>query len=153
MELATLVMQSLGHDTNLEADDQIQWVTDYSPTVRFSINDMRSYVGQRMRSAVLKVWNDGGRKAPNAFPPIAGVKRCVMREIDLEKKEDKDLFQWHWNCLLPMASKGPGWGEVARKYNTISMVKDAVSECVVGCRAVLGRRSPIFSTRILTFVG
>ena len=68
------------------------WVNTYEPHQKTGVNGRRSYVQSQVKLAVFAYY----RKFKK-MPSLELILKCVTREIDLNKPEEYNIFEWYWN--------------------------------------------------------
>lgn len=125
-----------------------QWCITHNKFMCQTFNKERTNFGSRSRAAI-KWWrvNFGGEAAKargDYFPTYDDVRRCVMREVDLEVKppeplpedwdeddpenvfhysDDGQLFYWYWDKLCAMCLGKDRFPANIRHYATLSGAK------------------------------
>jgi len=83
----------------------------YRDNVSSIVSQLRAYVQQQMKNAALVLLENGGN-----LPSTDDILRCAVRDIDLTKQADLDLFEWYWVHILPKHGGMKSQWEDKHKY-------------------------------------
>ena len=94
-----------------------EWVETYSHIVTSELNNLRSYVQNRVKHACFHWMEDHN----GIMPSEALLKKVIDRDIDLEKEEEVEVMKWWWDDTLVYAAGNlDDWHPDKRHYMPIS---------------------------------
>jgi hypothetical protein len=110
-ELATYVYKWIQEEElgrRLTTEDKIdpnylaKWIKTYGPEVTSFLNGSRGDCTQRMLSEWKKLFKGDLKRfyGPNKFPTIAELKKCALRDIDMENEREVIIFEWYITVLF-----------------------------------------------------
>lgn len=125
---------------------KMSWIKTYAPKTKQIVNGRRSYIQSQCKLAVFEYYQKF-----NKMPALEDITRCATRDLDLDQKEDYDLFEWYWgniagkfcafaqvllcsctrlltHCSIYLMSIGKvvghqHWGDSVKFYNLMSEAK------------------------------
>ena len=75
------------------------WIATYKGTIIKAMNTHRNYLQGRAKNSIKPYY-----KETKKVPSNDDIKKCVMRNINVDNKEDFALFEWYWFthcCTFP----------------------------------------------------
>ena len=96
-----------------ERDD---FIDDHLTDFATELNNVRAYVTSRIKES-MKAWFDAHEYN---MPDFKKIMACATRKLDLDQKEDLEIFEWYWEDLLVKATGNKAdWDYNKRWYTTI----------------------------------
>ena len=86
--------------------------TTYKVIMRRAIFQKRNYVAAEHKKVMMKQYEEKG-----AMPTVDQLVKCLQRKIKTE--DEKVIFQFYWEKLLPKQVGSLMWSKDVRNYNTI----------------------------------
>ena len=110
-ELATYVFkwieeEQLGRrlraEDKIDADHLARWIKTYGPEVTSYLNGARGDCTQRMLTEWKKLIKGDLKRfyGTGKFPTIAELKKCALRDINMENERERDIFEWYITLLF-----------------------------------------------------
>ena len=94
-----------------------EWIESYSHIVTSELNNLRSYVQNRVKHACFH-WME---EHNGIMPSEALLKKVIDRDIDLDKEEEVEAMKWWWDDTLVYAAGNlDDWHPDKRHYLPIS---------------------------------
>ena len=121
IKVAKLIDPDNFSDNEEATDDQKKnldtFVNAYAEECTKNLNDLRSYVGNRIKEACTKYADDHEGK----WPTIEMIQKCVERTIDLEDDDEKEFWFWYVEKAIGTAcASHRDWSEDQRHFALLS---------------------------------
>ena len=103
-----------GHDEAAKQRRE-EWIEAYETVCAKKLNAVRGYAQTRCKAAI-----DDFKATFGRFPTQLDFMKCLTRTVDINNKDDYDLFKWYWTSLMPRACCNDNdWNKDKRNYLTI----------------------------------
>ena len=116
MKLLLHYADSIPEDLTNTPENKRAFINTYKSHMKKAIFARRNYVAAEHKKAMVKRFKDKG-----SIPTIAQLRKCLKREIQTE--EDKEVFEFYWEELLPKQVGSLVWSKDTRNYETICNAK------------------------------
>ncbi len=98
---------------------QASWIATFKAKVLEVLSGQRNYTQTRLKDAAY-AWVPG---TPPCLPPPDLILKCALRQVDLDDDEERDVFFWYWEKLIPAAVGCYNWSDKVKYYKIISAAK------------------------------
>jgi len=122
-DFARLVGKSLRSDwLSMPLERRYAWAAKNAELITGQLNQVRSYVGSRMKDVAQKYWIAHGKTLMSS----ADIIRCMRRQINLGNPADLALFAWYWDLYLVRAAGNThDWDKDKRHHQIITKAAPA----------------------------
>jgi len=94
-----------------------RWIKANEGTVIKKLNKVRNYAGTQSRKAAW-LWMN---QKKGQLPSLECLEKCLKRDLDMDDKDDYELFKWHVDELIPAAcGHHSHWNPEKRYYLLMS---------------------------------
>ena len=94
-------------------NDEAVFINSYKRTVRKAIFQRRNYVAAEHKKVLVTRF----KACRSSMPTLEQLLKCLRRDITTD--EDKEIFEFYWDQLLPKQVGSLHWSREVRYYETI----------------------------------
>lgn len=101
-------------------NDHLAFIHNHGPTMANSLNGIRNQCIGKLGKAC----TDYMYKHEGTLPTMDLLRKCALRDIDLDDNEEVATYEWYWTVALPtMCGTAKHWNREEHFFHTISQAK------------------------------